>query len=40
MLAVHELEEIIIGDLTFWDISSEDKKIKGHEAVEKNYLLL
>lgn len=35
MLAVHELEEIIIGDLTFWDISLEEKKLKGHEAVEK-----
>ena len=28
MLAVHELEEIIIGDLTFWDISLEEKKLK------------
>lgn len=35
MLAVHELEETIIGDLTFKQISSEDKKIIGHEAVEK-----
>ena len=35
MLAIHELEETIIGDLTFKQISSEDKKIIGHEAVEK-----
>lgn len=35
MLAVHELEETIIGDLTYLDISGEDKKIIGHEAVEK-----
>ena len=25
MLAVHELEEIYIGDLTIWDISKEEK---------------
>ncbi len=35
MLAVHELEETIIGDLTYKQISSEDKKTIGHEAVEK-----
>lgn len=35
MLAIHELEETVIGDLTFKQISSEDKKIIGHEAVEK-----
>lgn len=35
MLAVHELEEIIIGDLTFFDISKEEKEKMGHEAVEK-----
>ena len=35
MLAVHELEEIIIGDLTYLEISAEDKKKIGHEAVEK-----
>lgn len=35
MLAIHEIEEIIIGDLTFLDISKEEKKIKGHEAVIK-----
>ena len=35
MLAVHELEEIYIGDLTIWDISKEEKIKRGHEAVEK-----
>ena len=35
MLAVHELEEIYIGDLTQFQISKEEKKRKGHEAVEK-----
>ena len=34
MIAVHELEEILIGDLTSWDISKEEKLIKGHEAIE------
>jgi len=33
MLAIHELEETIIGDLTAWDTSKEEKTIKGHEAV-------
>ena len=33
MLAIHELEEIIIGDLTLFDISKEEKIKKGHEAV-------
>jgi len=33
MLSVHELEEIIIGDLTRFDISSEEKKKKGRKAV-------
>lgn len=33
MLAIHELEEIIIGDLTLFDISKEEKLKKGHEAV-------
>lgn len=33
MIAIHELEEIVIGDLTLWDISKEDKKIEGHKAV-------
>ena len=35
MLAIHELEEIIIGDLTFLQISEEDKIKLGHEAIEK-----
>ena len=33
MLAIHELEEIIIGDLTLFDISKEEKLKRGHEAV-------
>ena len=35
MLAVHELEEIFIGDLTLFEISSEEKEKIGHEAIEK-----
>lgn len=35
MLAVHELEEIYIGDLTMFQISKEEKKKLGHEAVLK-----
>lgn len=35
MLAVHETEEIIIGDLTLYDIGREEKENLGHEAVEK-----
>ena len=35
MLAVHELEEIYIGDLTQFQISKEEKEKIGHEAVEK-----
>ena len=35
MLAVHELEEIFIGDLTLFEISSEEKDKIGHEAIEK-----
>lgn len=35
MLAVHELEEIYIGDLTLFEISSEEKKRISHEAVNK-----
>lgn len=35
MLAIHELEETIIGDLTFKDINKEEKEKIGHEAVEK-----
>ena len=35
MLSVHELEEIIIGDLTMFQIDKEEKKKRGHEAVAK-----
>ena len=35
MLAVHELEEIKIGDLTHFQISKEEKNIIGHKAVEE-----
>ena len=35
MLAIHELGEIIIGDLTEFQISKEDKKREEHEAVHK-----
>ena len=35
MLAIHELEEIYIGDLTQFQISKEEKEKLGHEAVEK-----
>lgn len=35
MLAVHELEEIIIGDLTPFQISKEEKEKKGHLAVKE-----
>lgn len=35
MLAVHELEEIYIGDLTLFQISKEEKARLGHEAVAK-----
>ncbi len=34
MVAVHELEEIIIGDYTPFDISRDEKLIKGHDAVK------
>lgn len=35
MLAVHELEEVYIGDLTMFDISKEEKKKIGQEAALK-----
>jgi len=35
MLAIHELEEVVIGDLTQFEISKEEKKKIGHEAVNK-----
>ena len=37
MLAVHELEEIEIGDLAFYETTREEKLIKGKEAT--NYIL-
>ena len=35
MIAVHETEEIIIGDLTQFQISKKDKVVIGHNAVKK-----
>lgn len=35
MLAVHELEEILIGDLTCFQITAGEKEDIGHKAVEK-----
>lgn len=35
MLSVHELEEIIIGDFTPFQISKEEKENLGHEAIDK-----
>lgn len=35
MLAVHELEEIYIGDLTQFQVCNEEKKKIGHKAVSK-----
>ena len=37
MLAIHELEEIEIGDLAFYETTREEKLIKGKEAT--NYIL-
>ena len=34
MLAVHELEEIEIGDLAFFETTRDEKLIKGKEATE------
>lgn len=34
MLAVHELEEILIGDLTMFQVSKEEKITMGHKAIE------
>lgn len=33
MLSVHELEEIVIGDLTEWDVNKNDKINQGHKAI-------
>lgn len=35
MLAIHELEEVLIGDLTPFDATKEEKAAKGHQAVAK-----
>jgi len=35
MLAVHETEEIVIGDLTLFDINREEKAEIGHKAVQQ-----
>ena len=35
MLAVHELEEIYIGDLTLFQITKEEKAKLGHNAIKK-----
>lgn len=35
MLAIHELEETVIGDLTHFQITKEEKEKLGHEAVNK-----
>lgn len=35
MLAIHELEETIIGDLTYFEINDEEKNIIGHKAIEE-----
>ena len=37
MLAIHELEEIEIGDLAFYETTREEKLIKGKAAT--NYIL-
>jgi len=34
MLAIHELEETVIGDLTAWDVAADEKLNKGHNAVQ------
>ena len=35
MLAIHELEEIVIGDLTCFQISEDEKASLGHKAIEE-----
>lgn len=40
MLAVHEMEEIIIGDLTRFEIDPESKRKLGAEAIEKIFAKL
>lgn len=34
MLAIHETEEIIIGDKTLFEVSKEEKEKLGHKAIE------
>ncbi|MDR1696835.1 MAG: HD domain-containing protein [Rickettsiales bacterium] len=34
MIALHELEESVIGDLTQWDINPDEKVSRGHAAVK------
>ena len=35
MLSIHELEEIVIGDLTMFDVTKDEKRNIGHKVVEK-----
>ncbi len=35
MLAIHELEEVIIGDLTCFQVTEEEKSLLGHKAIEE-----
>lgn len=35
MLAIHESEEILIGDLTLFEIERDEKQRIGHEAIQK-----
>ncbi len=35
MLSIHEMEEILIGDLSLFDVDKETKKKLGHKAVAK-----
>jgi putative hydrolase of HD superfamily len=35
MLAIHELEETVIGDLTMFQIGKEEKEALGHKAVKE-----
>ncbi len=34
MLALHEMEEVVIGDLTMWDTLAADKNARGHTAIK------
>lgn len=40
MIAVHEMEEIVIGDLTCFETTKEEKAKIGHQAVEKIFSCL